>query len=399
MDIRRLQAWWSHKQGLTNPNPSLSSAQVLEMAGWARSVGGASPYLTLFSRAGISREQADLDLANQDIHELPCARGCTYIVPKTEFALALKVGQGFSDEAAMNTARKFLGVTDQEIERLMDKVEDALAGGPLDARGLKTAVGDASRSLGDEGKKRGQTTTLPLALGFLQSQGRIHRIPVNGRIDQQRYLYARWSPSPLEEFTLSRDEAFVELAKRFYRWSGPATPAHFQWFTGLGVKAIKDALASLDLRELEDRLLIRAEDFEEFKEFKMPPEPIYSLVASIDSHLMQRRDLPNLLLPEDRDRKMVGERGITEMAGIQDLTNHAILDRGRVVGLWEYDTDSQTVAWYSFVPPNQAMREAIIQTEAFVRDQLADARSFSLDSPESRKPKIATLRRLAEGKR
>jgi len=34
------------------------------------------------------------------------------------------------------------------------------------------------------------------------------------------------------------------------------------------------------------------------------------------------------------------------------------------------------------------------RTERFVRDQLGDARSFSLDSPESRAPRIAALREL-----
>ena len=35
---------------------------------------------------------------------------------------------------------------------------------------------------------------------------------------------------------------------------------------------------------------------------------------------------------------------------------------------------------------------AIAKTEAFVREQLGDVRSFSLDSPASRKPKIEALR-------
>ncbi|MFJ4191386.1 hypothetical protein [Kitasatospora sp. NPDC089509] len=35
------------------------------------------------------------------------------------------------------------------------------------------------------------------------------------------------------------------------------------------------------------------------------------------------------------------------------------------------------------------------RTEAFVRDELGDARGFSLDSPKSRAPKIAALREAA----
>ena len=35
-------------------------------------------------------------------------------------------------------------------------------------------------------------------------------------------------------------ESFTELARRYFRWIGPATLAEFQWFAGLGVKAAKD---------------------------------------------------------------------------------------------------------------------------------------------------------------
>ena len=49
----------------------------------------------------------------------------------------------------------------------------------------------------------------------------------------------------------------------------------------------------------------------------------------------------------------------------------------------------------TFDPPTAALRDAIVRTEAFVRDDLGDARSFSLDSPESRGPRIAAIERAA----
>jgi len=39
-----------------------------------------------------------------------------------------------------------------------------------------------------------------------------------------------------------------------------------------------------------------------------------------------------------------------------------------------------------------ALDRAVAETQAYVRDQLGDARSFSLDSPKSRAPRIAALR-------
>src|SRR4029077_13153055 len=119
--------------------------EVLEQSGWARSVGGVSPYLTLFSRAGIGREAADKAVADLQIHELPSARGCTYVVPASDFALGLKVGEAFGG-AEMKTAYK-LGVTDKEVDKLCDAVLKALAQGPLAPDEIREATGNASRNL------------------------------------------------------------------------------------------------------------------------------------------------------------------------------------------------------------------------------------------------------------
>jgi len=73
----KLRAWWSHKQALDGRLAGEPAASVLKKTGWARSVGGVGPYLTLFSRAGIGREAADAAVRDLKIHELPSARGCT----------------------------------------------------------------------------------------------------------------------------------------------------------------------------------------------------------------------------------------------------------------------------------------------------------------------------------
>ncbi|MGP0071621.1 MAG: hypothetical protein ACLPWF_06770 [Bryobacteraceae bacterium] len=81
VDGSKLRAWYAHRQGLDGSLEGKSSAEVFERAGWARSVGGVSPYLSLFSSAGITREQADADAAKLKIYELQSARGCTYVLP------------------------------------------------------------------------------------------------------------------------------------------------------------------------------------------------------------------------------------------------------------------------------------------------------------------------------
>jgi len=331
---------------------------------------GAAPYLTLFSRAGLRRAEVDAALGNIEIHELPSARGCTFLIPALDFPLALAAGQPFSDDE-LKVARR-LGVTDKEIDRLRGAVRKALAGGPLDPEALKKKVGDAARNLGPEGVKKGLTTTLPVALGLMQAEGQIRRIPMDGRIDRQRYKYTAWKCSP--------EGSFTDLARHYFSWIGAATVGDFQTFAGLGVKAAKAAVEPLDLVEAGAGLFLLPEDREEFLKFQAPKRPQYKLVSSLDGIASLRGDWKSLLDAVDAEK---------------DVPGHAILDRGRLVGRWEFDPETGTIAWISFVPRDRGIERAVKEMEMYIREDLGDVRSFSLDSPGSRAPRIEKLRALA----
>jgi len=384
--IEKLRAWWSHKQGLDGRFARAKPAEVLKQAGWARSVGGVGPYLTLFARAGTSREAADAAVAKLEIHELPSARGCTYVLPSDDFALALKAGESFTAND-MKVAYK-LGVTGKEIDKLCDAVLKALAKGALEPNEIRDATGPASRSLGEEGKKKGVTTTLPLALGKLQSSGDIRRVSMNGRLDQQRYRYTLWRPNPLAKFKLSIEEVQTELARRFFGWGGPATLAEFQAFAALSGKAAKAAIEPLKLETIEDDRMLLPADRDAFESFKPPKQPQYTLVSPIDGIILLRSDLKSILDEKDTKQMVTSHR-------VLDLASHAILDRGRLVGIWEYDPEAESIAWLPFIAKNKDLEKAVARTEEYVRTQLGDARSFSLDSPKSRAPRIQALRKAA----
>jgi len=398
MDEAKLRAWWFHRQGLDGSLATQSPAGVLERAGWARSVAGSGPYLTFFARAGTSREAVDAAVAALKIHELPSARGCTYVVPCVDFALALRIAQEFSSgEHAL--ARK-LGVTFGEIEKLCDAVLSVLRKDALSPDEIREATGNAARNLGPDGARKGLTTTLPLALGKLQVEGKIRRVPTNGRLDQQRYRYATWKPGPLERFSLSVEESCTELARRYFCWVGPATLAEFRWFSALGVKAAKAAIEPLRLVSAEpgsDRLMF-AEDHEQFAKFKSPAKPAYALVSCMDSMFLLRRSLTELMTAQAAKARVYADKGIVELGGLSDLYSNAILDRGTIVGLWEYDPEAASIVWTTFVTPDRALADLVGRTEAYIRDQLGDARSFSLDSPKSRIPRIEALRKAQKRK-
>jgi hypothetical protein len=132
------------------------------------------------------------------------------------------------------------------------------------------------------------------------------------------------------------------------------------------------------------------EDRDAFERFKAPSQPQYVLVGAIDGISLLRQDAQDLLVA-------AAPKKFQKMIGGKDFVSHLILDRGRVVGLWEYDPAAESIAWASFAPPDAALTEAVRRTENFVREQLGDARGFGLDSPKSRAPRIEALRKATAG--
>ncbi|MEV1288513.1 crosslink repair DNA glycosylase YcaQ family protein [Micromonospora sp. NPDC049679] len=388
MDMTKLRAWWWHRQGLDGALGGATPAEVLSRTGWARSVGGVNPYLTLFARAGVHRGTVDAAVEALEIYELPSARGCTYVLPAEHFALGLQLGRGAAEVPLRTLAR--LGVERAEIERLCADVVTLLDGRTLDPAKLKAELGEAVRTLGEEGRKRGQATTLPAALGLLQAAGEIRRVPSGGRLDNQRYAYTRWSVPPTG---LDDAAARAELARLYFHWTGAATLAHFRWFSAFTVAAAKAAVAGLDLVDLGDGLLAPADLAAEYAAFAPPPTPRYALLAGIDALLLLRRDVPSLLDAPDAECPIPGAPD-RRMGMVPDLPDHPIVDRGRVIGLWQYDVAAEEVVWWLFggATPERDLAATIARTGVYIRDELGDARSFSLDSPQSRAPRIAALR-------
>ena len=182
------------------------------------------------------------------------------------------------------------------------------------------------------------------------------------------------------------------LARRFFRWIGPATLAEFQWFSALGAKAAKAAVEPLKLEPADQgsALLMLPEDRERLEAFQAPGQARYELVASIDGITLLKRNTKDLLDPADAEHPLFREKAYA--GGVIDLPSHGIFDRGRLVGLWEFDTATGSIAWTAFVPKNRELTKAVAQTEEYVRGELGDARAYSLDSPKSRAPRVEALR-------
>jgi hypothetical protein len=393
MDDDKLRAWWWARQGLDGSLVGATPAAILERAGWMRSVGGAGPYIGMYARGGLSRQQVEAALAAREIHELPSARGCTYVLPACDYGIGLQAGQGFGDDSDLAMAKKFLNVTEEEILRLHDDVLGALVDGPLDPRSIKDKLGPAVRNLSHEGKKRGLTTTLPLALGWLQSHGLIRRVPLEGRLDRQRYAYALWQPCPIE-VPLAPPDLHAALARRFLGWTGPARLAQFSSWSGLGAKSSKQAFSAIGAESvLGDRYAL-PEDVEAMEATVVPAEQQVHFVGNLDGLFLHRREIAAHIHVEDHKRSVLSDKGLQPGGSLSDLSNQAIVDRGRIIGVWDYDAQREELAWRTFKSASSVVKAAATRTEAYVRDQLGDMRSFSLDSPDTRGMRLAAIRSI-----
>lgn len=99
----------------------------------------------------------------------------------------------------------------------------------------------------------------------------------------------------------------------------------------------------------------------------------------------------SLIHSEDRKRSVFVDRGPRELGGLKDLPSPAIMDRGRIAGWWEYDPAKNEIAWICFSKKNRGLQQAMDRMQEFVRSELGDVRTFSLDSPKSRIPRIEAL--------
>ncbi len=404
MDMPFLQALWFARQGLPHTQRG-TVAEVLERTGWLHTGGGQLPYIALFARARLPRAGVDEALAAGSICEVPAVRGCTMLVPACDVALALWAGRASHETGEVEVARKHCGLTDQELGALCAGVLDALAGGPLEPHELHQQLGAGLiRSLGDIGKKKGFATTLPIALGRLEGEGQVRRISLTGRLDTQRHRYALWQPGPFDGGgkPLSRPAMNQELARRYLRWVGPATAKDFAVFAGIALREARQALTALDAIPVgpdTDRLLPR-EDLAALHNDRPPRSdaPSVAFVPYRDHLTHLRRDLA-FVDPALGERRVPDwEHGQRQLSEVTRLHLPAILDRGRLIGFWDYDDQKGRIVWASLMPLDRSLRQAVYDElaamQSFIRDELGDARFNALDKERNRRQRLESIEEL-----
>lgn len=399
-------------QGLAGPLPTVPPAaeppppsRVVRDHGHVRTLGGSEAYVAVQARRGeLRREVMDDEVAAGDLHVVPAARGCIYLVHRDEVPWALRLAEELSRSRSEREQER-AGVRPGEMEELGERVVTALrAHGPLDPNALRrTLPDDAVRSLGDAGKKVGLSSTLPPALRRLEFDGRVERRLEGGRLDSERYLWAVPEQNPFDGVDVADAAALHRhFAARWFRWSGLGTADAFAAWAGLGKRDARAAAAELELTPVE----VAGQEGDWLADPQVLAAATDATVSGgallpFEDNLIHLQDSPALLTdPEHLELEVPswGRRGRVPLGTAKHLAFRAVVADGRLSGFWDFDPDSEEVVIGYFADPSPAARDEIqskaVALSRLLAEDLGHGRSFSLDNDDTLRRRVAEIREL-----
>jgi hypothetical protein len=321
---------------------------VVNRGGWLYSPGGTGPYLSLKARLPeLHRQEVDHTVFRRfELFEVPCVRSATMLVPRRDLPVALAAGRRAFSEFLKKLVK--LGVTVKELETLTEQVMRVLPGGAVrSADQLRGGIPPKMiRDLGEAGKQLGFASTLPVALRLLLLQGRITRLAEERRLDGKIHFYR---PA---DFVLGPppDDLDRALAERYVAWSGSTHIDDFAWWAGITKKASKTALAGL--------------------------------VAAGEGAAVP----DGLLLLPFRDNHFALRHGTTP-----EPHHNTIVQDGALIGLWEYDHESERIVASCQGKKPRDLAAAITALETFIHEELGDHRFYAFDHGSTRAKRIAEI--------
>lgn len=387
-------------QGFPPPR-SRPVPRALTDHGWVRTLGGTEAYIALWARCpGMTRAKLDAAVRSGAVRVSPSVRGCIYVVPDEDRDLALQIARELSATRDERDAKK-AGIRPGELAKLGRHVLAALQQhGPQSTDELRRALpANAIRSLGDAGKKVGVSSPLPPALRQLEFAGRIERTPIDGRLDSERY---RWQPAARD--CASRDPADVrrELAARFFRAAGVASVDAFAAWAGIGKRDAAAAAASLGLSEVqvegEQGLQLAAAT--RGAADRAAATEACALLPFADNLTALQDGLARFVEPEFHTLRLPGW-GSKKEVPLSDSANAAlrpVLAGGGIRGFWEYDPDERCVVLGLFddvaKPARTQLTDLADSLTKLLRDGIGHGRSYSLDTDDELRRRLAVVRKL-----
>jgi hypothetical protein len=313
--LKKLRQWSYHRQYLGKRGTS--PKEVLPNLVGVYSAHPSGP-LSLYAR--VKDFQAEdfyaLD-TNQLAFRMPSMRTSVYQLPAADapkiFAATIEpASSGVWEKRYSQDGRKI------PVEHYEDWKEDLLkcTQKPLTVKELKqvTIVPDDK---------------LKFVLNRMAFEGFILRVGAHSlRSNIISYVAAEAWGGQFDNYTMAEGQEW--LAKAYLKAFGPARVKDFQWWAGITATQAKTAIAKLETIELDNGLMLLAEDQEAFETFTIPDSEQIDLLPQWDCYTMG-------YAPDGRKR-FIADEGLQRLYGKLGATGGnalgAVMINGQVQGVW-----------------------------------------------------------------
>jgi phage anti-repressor protein len=218
----------------------------------------------------------------------------------------------------MRSRNKQLGLTDDIFAKCNDILENALS------RGRYLTREELEVELAGE-IANAKTTTEGSRLSHILMQAELDGIICNGPRRGKKITYSLLSERVPETELISRAEAVLKLASRYFTSHGPATLQDFAWWSGLSVTEARPALESLGTDFVSEKTGSHTYWFPRPEHETENIENTVHLLPAFDELIISYRDR-NAFLPSEDHSKAISNNG---------LFKPVILVNGKVAGIWK----------------------------------------------------------------
>ena len=155
-------------------------------------------------------------------------------------------------------------------------------------------------------------------------------------------------------------------------------------------------MSSAGIVGLPDGRFIHPDDKDAYLGFQAAPSGQVHFLGSLDNLNHLRQQPQDLLDAGDGHLGVPSATSVVPLGGLKEFYSHIVACDGRIIGLWEFDVRAGEVVYCTWADFGSATIRAATKAEATIRAYLGDARSFSLDSPVSRAPRIELIRQIGK---
>jgi hypothetical protein len=351
--------------------------QIAGDVGGLHATGVTTPYLSLLARTRtFVRDDLDSHLyERRTLAKLRCVRNTIYVHPvqalpfvfRATVELATRGSERYMEARGISLAQ-FRTISEAIIALLKgaDTAHPADKGHPAEM-----TASEIKETLHIE-------LDIAAVLNLLCDQGVLIRArpEKSWRDRRQKYaLFTGYFPG-VDLYAMDEQEAIRCLVRYYLAAFGPATENDVVWWTGLGKRKIRTALADLASETAQvaiaglggEYIMLRSE-MDRLHSATVRADPVVNLLPVLDPYIMGYKDRGRYL--DERDRDLVFDR-----SGNGTST---IMVSGRVSGVWDTEDDIEPVVkLLLFRPVGRDVRDAIEAAArklgCFIFDREADIR-------------------------